>query len=103
MKTLFISTFIIFLLMSCNQKTQEKNSYLKQTILNQSMINDGRTLFENQCFMCHRKPQTLDLNKLDTVTFYHKKGLNFPNLSEQDKTKIIRYLKVFKKDTLIWE
>jgi len=102
MKSLYI-LFILFFIFSCEEKTDEKITQISNILINQSMIHDGSKLFENQCLVCHRKPQTLDLNKFDTVTFYHNKGLVFPHISEMEKRKIIRYLSVFKKDTIIWQ
>ncbi len=101
MKSLYIIP-IFFFFFSCKEKTDEKNPHMQSILINQSRIHDGAKLFENQCMLCHRKPQTVDLNKLDTVTFYHKNGLLFSHLTPMDKSKILTYLRVFKKDTIIF-
>ena len=75
---------------------------LHQVIDEQSKMREGAEIYEMQCMNCHRNPNVLDLNKFDTINFYHKNGLLFSHINPMDKSKILTYLRVFKKDTVIF-
>ena len=85
---------LAIILLSCGNQKQENS--VQRTIKSQTDTWDGGRLYDLNCMTCHRNPKTVNLNKLDTLTFEHR-NMKFTHIDSISKSKIRSFIGTLKK------
>lgn len=99
MKFFFVTAILVFLLFNCSTKTIETleiPNFYTSPIINDSLVMNGKTIFERHCHSCHSMEiNTSKAPDISDVLRYHEPSMFYLYLLGEKNQKLLSTSRVY--------